>query len=289
MNAMLESVRGGYVRFDLDGRDYRIYFEEAGQGIPLLCLHTAGADTRQFRGLFNDPRITERFRVIAFDLPWHGKSSPPSGWQGEAWRLTSTLYCDMILGFMRALALEKPVVMGCSIGGRVCLNLALDHAARFLAIVGLQSAASTPRYYDPAWLEHPEVNGPVAGAATVMGLMCPDSPEAERWETLWHYMQGGPGVFAGDLYFYQVEGDFRDRVRRIDTTVTPLYMLTGEYDYSCSPQDTQETAAQIPGAKVRIMPGLGHFPMSENPQAFIEQLLPVLDEIEAAGRDATHG
>ena len=54
MNAMLEPVRGGYVRFDLDGRDYRIYFEEAGRGLPLLCLHTAGADTRQFRGLFND-------------------------------------------------------------------------------------------------------------------------------------------------------------------------------------------------------------------------------------------
>ncbi len=285
MNAMLEPVRGGYVRFDLGGRDYRIYFEEAGQGLPLLCLHTAGADTRQFRGLFNEPRITERFRVIAFDLPWHGKSSPPSGWQGESWRLTSTLYCDIILGFMHALALDKPVVMGCSIGGRVCLNLALDHATRFRAIVGLQSAASTPRYYDPAWLAHPEVNGPVAGAATVMGLMCPESPEAERWETLWHYMQGGPGVFAGDLYFYQVEGDFRDRVAHIDTAVTPLYMLTGEYDYSCSPQDTLDTAARIAGAKVRIMPGLGHFPMSENPPAFIEHLLPVLDEIEAAGRD----
>ncbi len=286
MNTMLEPVIGRYVHLGLGGRDYRIYFEEAGQGVPLLCLHTAGADNRQFRGLLNEPRITERYRVIAFDLPWHGKSSPPAGWQGESWRLTGGLYCEMILAFMRALELNKPVVMGCSIGGRVCLNLALDHANAFRAIVGLQSAASTPRYYDPAWLEHPEVNGPVAGAATVMGLMCPDSPEAERWETLWHYMQGGPGVFSGDLHFYQVEGDFRERISHIDTTKTPLYLLTGEYDYSCSPQDTLDTAARIPGANVRIMPGLGHFPMSENPQAFIEHLLPVLDEIESAGRDA---
>ncbi len=209
---MLEPITGRYVRFDLDGRSYRVYFEEAGQGIPLLCLHTAGADSRQFRGLLNEPRITDRFRVIAFDLPWHGKSSPPENWQRETYRLTSIMYCDLILTFMAALGLERPVVMGCSIGGRVCLYLALDHAAKFRAIVGLQCAASTPRYYDPAWLVHPEVNGPVAGAATVMGLMCPDSPEAERWETLWHYMQGGPGIFGGDLYFYQVEGDFRERV-----------------------------------------------------------------------------
>jgi len=261
MNATLEPVTGRYVRFDLDGRSYRVYFEEAGQGIPLLCLHTAGADSRQFRGLLNEPRITDRFRVIAFDLPWHGKSSPPENWQREMYRLTSTMYTDLILTFMAALGLERPVVMGCSI------------------VVGLQSAANTPRYYDPAWLAHPEVNGPVAGAATVMGLMCPDNPEVERWETLWHYMQGGPGIFGGDLYFYQVEGDFRERVKDIDTSVTPLYLLTGEYDYSCSPQDTLETAAEIEGADVRIMPGLGHFPMSENPQAFITELLPVLEKI----------
>lgn len=279
MTAVLEPVTGRYVRFDLDGHSYRVYFEEAGQGIPLLCLHTAGADSRQFRGVLNDSRVTENFRVIAFDLPWHGKSSPPEGWQREKYQLTSKRYCDLILAFVSALGLLRPVVMGCSIGGRICLNLALDHAREFRAIVGLQSAASTPRYYDPSWLAHPEVNGPVAGAATVMGLMCPDSPEAERWETLWHYMQGGPGVFGGDLFFYQVDGDFRDRIRTIDTSETPLYLLTGEYDYSCSPQDTLETAAQIDGASVKIMPGLGHFPMSENSQAFIAELLPVLAKI----------
>ncbi len=282
MTAALEPIAGRYIRLELDRRSYRVYFEEAGEGIPLVCLHTAGADTRQYRGLLNDARITDRFRVIAFDLPWHGKSSPPEGWQSERWRLTSTNYCDLILAFMQALELTNPVVMGCSIGGRICLNLALDHASRFRAIIGVQSAASTPRYYDPSWLAHPEVNGPVAGAATVMGLMCPDSPEAERWETLWHYMQGGPGIFAGDLYFYQVDGDFSERVHDIDTNITPLYLLTGEYDYSCSAQDTLNTAARIAGVEVRIMPGLGHFPMSENPQAFIEELLPVLDEIAAA-------
>ena len=283
MSAALEPVTGRYVRFDFEGRALRVYFEEAGQGIPLLCLHTAGSDTRQFRGLMNDARVTSRFRVIAFDLPWHGKSSPPEGWQIEQYRLTSATYTGLILAFMRAVGLEKPVVMGCSIGGRICLDLALAHAALFRAIIGLQSAANTPRYYDPVWLTHPEVNGQVASAATVMGLMCPESPEAERWETLWHYMQGGPGVFRGDLYFYQVDGDFRSRVKDIDTRVAPYYFLTGEYDYSCSPEDTQETAAAIRGAKVHIMKKLGHFPMSENPQAFVGELLPVLEEIASAG------
>jgi pimeloyl-ACP methyl ester carboxylesterase len=282
VSAALEPITGRYARFEFEGRAQRVYFEEAGQGIPLLCLHTAGSDTRQFRGLMNDARVTERFRVIAFDLPWHGKSSPPAGWQLEQYRLTSARYTGLILAFIQAIGLDKPVVMGCSIGGRICLHLALEHAAKFRAIIGLQSAASTPRYYDPAWLSHPEVNGQLASAATVMGLMCPESPDADRWETLWHYMQGGPGIFRGDLHFYQIDGDYRGRVKDIDTKLAPYYFLTGEYDYSCSPEDTQETAAAIAGAKVRIMRNLGHFPMSENPPAFVGELLPVLEEIAAA-------
>ena len=49
---------------------------------------------------------------------------------------------------------------------------------------------------------------------------------------------GGPGVFKGDLYFYRVDGDLRGRVERINTKVCPLFLLTGEYDFSCTPEDT---------------------------------------------------
>ena len=45
-------------------------------------------------------------------------------------------------------------------------------------------------------------------------------------------------------------------------------MLTGEYDFSCSPEDTQRTASTIAGAEVIIMERLGHFPMCENPAQF---------------------
>jgi hypothetical protein len=64
-------------------------------------------------------------------------------------------------------------------------------------------------------------------------------------ETLWAYKQGGPGVFKGDLYFYRVDGDLRGRVEKIDTKVCPLFLLTGEYDFSCTPEDTKRTAAAI--------------------------------------------
>jgi pimeloyl-ACP methyl ester carboxylesterase len=277
MAAVMEPIIGRYLSLTLGGVPHRVYFEEAGSGIPLVCLHTAGADGRQFRHLMNDDAVTCHFRVLAFDMPWHGKSLPPDG--GADYRLTTAGYTEMIRAFCAALDLDRPVVMGCSIGGRIVLNLAAEHAAEFRALIGLESADSQQSWFDTVWLDHPEVHGGEVCAAIVSGLMAPQSPAARREETLWMYKQGGTGVFKGDLHFYRVDGDLRAKIDRIDARRCPLYLLTGEYDYSCSPEDTQRTAARIPGAEVTVMKELGHFPMSENPDQFRRHILPVLEKI----------
>ena len=76
MNGEIEPIVGRYVHVDIDGEMYRIYFEESGTGIPLVCLHTAGSDARQWRHLLADEEFAKNFRIIAFDMPWHGKSNP---------------------------------------------------------------------------------------------------------------------------------------------------------------------------------------------------------------------
>ena len=280
--ADLEPIVGRYLGVDLGGRPHRVYFEEAGQGIPLVCLHTAGADGRQFRHLMNDEAVTRHYRVLAFDMPWHGKSPPPAGWQDEEYTLTTRGYVDLIMTFITTLGLERPVVLGCSIGGKIVLELARLHAKSFRALIGLESADyQAPWYDDTGWLHRPDVHGGEVCGALMSGLIAPQSPGETRWDTLWMYMQGGPGVFKGDLFFYRADGDFRDRVGQIDTSRCPLYLLTGEYDFSCTPEDTLRTAEKIPGARVTIMKEIGHFPMSENPTQFRKYILPVLDEIRA--------
>ena len=214
MTAQFEPIIGRYMHLDLFGRKHRIYVEEAGEGAPLLCLHTAGADGRQYRALMNDERVTRGHRVIAFDMPWHGKSSPPSGWHNEEYQLTSAQYTTMILDIMTALELDRPILIGCSIGGRIALHLALEHPEAFRAIIGLQAGAHVDPYYDLNFLHRPDVHGGEVCAAIVSGLVGPDAPDDGRWETLWHYMQGGPGVFKGDLHFYKLDGDISGRVAR---------------------------------------------------------------------------
>ena len=280
MTGYIEPMVGRYVHVEIDGTMHRIYFEEAGHGIPLVCLHTAGSDNRQWRYLLADEEFTKNFRIIAFDLPWHGKSNPPANWDGSEHQLTTKRYTETIRAFCNALDLDKPVVMGCSIGGRIVLNLAIDHAQEFRALIGLEAADFQAPWYDTAWLNRPDIHGGEVCAALVSGLVAQQSPAEARMETLWAYKQGGPGVFKGDLYFYRVDGDLRGRTAAIDTKTCPLYLLTGEYDFSCSPEDTVRTASGITGAEVTVMEQLGHFPMSENPAQFRRYIAPVLETIK---------
>ena len=192
MMGFIEPVVGRYVHVEIEGEVNRIYFEENGSGIPLVCLHTAGSDARQWRHLLADENFTRNFRIIAFDMPWHGKSNPPATWTGDEYRLTTARYTETVRAFCRALSLDRPVVMGCSIGGRIVLNLAIDHAAEFEALIGLEAADFQAPWYDTAWLNRPDVHGGEVCAALVSGLIAPQGPDAARRETLWGYKQFGP-------------------------------------------------------------------------------------------------
>jgi pimeloyl-ACP methyl ester carboxylesterase len=281
MSVVFEPIVGRYMLLTLGGLPCRVYVEEAGSGIPLLCLHTAGADASQYRHLMNDAAVTGHFRVIAFDMPWHGKSLPPAGFHEVEYRLTTESYTEAILAVADALDLDRPVLMGCSMGGRIVLNIAALYAARFRALIGIECADHQTPWYDTDWLDHADVHGGEICAAMVSGLVAPQSPAEYRWETLWAYQQSGPGVFKGDLFFYRQDSDYRDRTALIDAARCPLWLLTGEYDYSCTPEDTLRTAAAIPGARSTIMKEVGHFPMSENPAQFRRYLLPILNEIRS--------
>src|SRR5512136_614243 len=97
--AKFEAVIGKYCYLTIDGVEYRVYFEENGKGIPLLCQHTAGADGRQWRHLLNDPEVTSKYRVIVPDLPYHGKSLPPESveWWKAEYKLTKSFFIDFLV------------------------------------------------------------------------------------------------------------------------------------------------------------------------------------------------
>ncbi len=282
-----EDTIGRYVYLNLEGLEYRVYYEESGTGIPLVCQHTAGSDGQQWRQFLADKDITESYRVIVPDLPYHGKSLPPESldWWAREYRLTKSFFIAFHLALNRALELERPVFIGSSMGGSLATDLALDQPDQYRAVIaleeGLRSAKTHQADAQNSWryYRHPRVNGADRAAASMYCLSGPQSPKAYRHEVSWGYSQGAPGVFAGDLYYRHVEHDLNKTAHLIDTTRCPVYILNGEYDPGTGIAEGEALAAKISGAKFIALPDLGHFPMTEDFRTMKPFIMPVLEEI----------
>jgi len=290
-----DPITGGYMYLTVDGIEYRVYVEESGSGIPLLLGHTAGSDGRQYRHLLCDEEITNNFRCIVYDLPYHGKSLPPYGhaWWAEEYNMTRERMMAFPNAIADALELHRPVYMGSSMGGHLAIDLAHYFPERYRATIAVEGALRSAVEYVEVGMDgirrefdNPNVSRNSIGAAMLLN-MSPYSPEEAVREVQWEYMCGGPGIFAGDLFYYYYDHDMTpDQAAEIDTSKCMLYLLTGEYDPNTSPAETQAVAEVVKGCKFTAMPKLGHFPATENYPEFRKHLIPVLDEIaEASSRE----
>lgn len=271
-------IVGGYVAVTVEGWGRcDVHVERAGTGPPLVLLATAGADARQYHRLLCDEQLTSRFELLALDLPWHGRSSPPSGRHPTSYALDAHRYVEVVTATIAALGLDRPIVVGSSMAGAAVIEIA---ARAPEAISGAIGAQVGPRVANrrTAWLRHPRINQTLHVAEWTYALLSPHSPKTCRDEVWWGYSQGGYGVYDGDIAYYTRDWDIDGVEGLLDGSV-PIVLLSGAYDTSVPPSATRELAARIPGAVLRVMPELGHFPHAENPPVFREHLLWAIEQI----------
>jgi pimeloyl-ACP methyl ester carboxylesterase len=117
-----------------------VHYQEAGAGYPVVCLHGAGpgaSSESNFR--LNVGPLSEKFRVILYDMPQYGKS------EKVVLKEPRLVFNARVLNsFMGTIGVDKAHVIGNSMGGQVALKLGLDFPNRVnrLAIIG--SGATTP-------------------------------------------------------------------------------------------------------------------------------------------------
>ncbi|EMD60699.1 hypothetical protein COCSADRAFT_245609 [Bipolaris sorokiniana ND90Pr] len=256
----------------------KVFYEYSGEGKQnIIFLHTAGSDSRQYHGVMNDIRMRKKCTMFAFDLPGHGRSFPTKN--ASAHTNTEDSYVGIITAFVKKLGLRRPIICGASMAGQVCLAVAIRH--REVGAIGtIPLQGSEYLNMERQWNDRsPYVNQSLFNPEWVYGMMAPTTPKANK-QLIWHtYSAQAYGIFHGDLDFYFGGWDGRSRVASIDTASCPVYMLTGEYDWSNTPEMSQKTADKIPGAVHKSMPDLGHFPATENPAKFVPYLIEAVDHI----------
>ncbi|KRB68036.1 alpha/beta hydrolase [Noviherbaspirillum sp. Root189] len=279
----IECITGHYARLDAGSNNsLPVYYERAGNrnNPPLVMLHTAGADSRQYHHILSDPDMLAMWDMYAFDMPAHGKTMPASGSLWQSYRLDKQTYSFISHAFITSVVKSPAVILGCSMGAAMALYLGKLHPADIAGIVALEAPYQAKGRKTPH-LEHPQINQAAHNPSYVRGLMSPTSPLHQRRAAAWVYSQGGFQVYSGDLAFYSEEFDAEVDLKGLDATSKPVYLLTGAYDYSATPADSKRVAELIPGAHFIEMPDLGHFPMIENPDALLAYLKPVMRQLRS--------
>ncbi len=97
----------------------QVHYIEAGQGAPLLLLHSAPRSSRAFRFLI--PQLAQHFRCIAIDLPGFGESDSLKG------KITMESLGDAMIEFLASLSITKAHVFGYHTGNKVAAAMAANH------------------------------------------------------------------------------------------------------------------------------------------------------------------
>jgi pimeloyl-ACP methyl ester carboxylesterase len=122
---------------DIDGA--RIHYLDEGSGPAVLLIHGLGGQMRNFTHSLIS-KLKGEFRVIALDRPGSGYSTRPPGASAAI-----VAQADTINRFIEALGLEKPLVVGHSMGGAITLALALNHPGRAGALALIAPLTQLPR------------------------------------------------------------------------------------------------------------------------------------------------
>ena len=273
---------GRYTNVTVEGCRHKVFYFEAGEGIPVICQHTAGNENRQWRYLLEDRELTKQYKFYAYDLPAHGKSDPPyeKNFFGEDHLLKSNWATEFVVEFSKSLKLDNPIFIGCSIGGVIALHLAERFPEYFRGVIALAGAVPTYGFYHDWWID-PSVNTIMTNAGLVDSVM---APNISSWDRQINRMlqSAHPRSLRNDLHLWGVENADEKRVDRIDGSKIPIYMFSGEFDFTCPPQHVEDSARAIGDVNYEMLEGLGHFPMSENYDIFRPKLIRTLEEIVTA-------
>ena len=230
---------------------------ERGAGAPVLLLH-GGAGPDSFAGFADQLAARSAYRVLTPVHPGFGGTARPEGL--DSVRRLAEVYARLLA----ELELADVTVAGNSIGGWVAAELALaapDRVARLLVIdgAGLVSAA------------HP---------AADFSSLTPDqltefswaNPEGHRIDPS-AMTDEQRAIFGGNRAALAVYGGASmadpSLAARLSGITAETLVVWGEADRMFTPGYGKEYAAAIPGASFRLLPGAGHLPQLETPEAVL--------------------
>ncbi|HWM57482.1 MAG TPA: alpha/beta fold hydrolase [Pseudonocardia sp.] len=245
---------------------HQLFWNCAGTGEPLLLLHGIGSTHDDFAAL--RPRLDAEYRVLAPDLPGHGRSA------ALPHRPTVAAIADAVTADLDELGMDRVHVLGNSIGARIALELAARGRARSVVAIS-PSGLNTPgeRLHQGALMATSRLALralrpllPAAAHTTLGRSLLLAGLRSRPWrasETEAHALREG-FVEADDYWqmlWWSILADVPTGLDRIDC---PVVLAQGTADLIAVGQ-TPRYLTVIPGARFVPLYGAGHAPQSDTP------------------------
>ncbi len=229
-----------------------IYYEVYGKGDPVFLLHSGLGNGTYFA--YQIPVLAAKYQLIVMDSRGHGRSS------FDERPISYELMASDVLGLMDHLGIQKADIVGWSDGGIIGLEIAIHHPERLNKVVAYGAN------FDPTGVrldvgQNARFNAFIERDAEDYQKL---SPHPERWE---EFLDNISNMWATEPNYTE------DQLKAI---TTPFLILDGEEEEAIDLNQTKLMALLIPRAKLKLIPGTGHFAMFEKPDEFNQIVLDYL-------------
>ena len=227
--------------------DISLFYQEKGQGKPLILLHGNGEDGTYFKNQMDF--FSDRYRVIAVDTRGHGKSP-----RGTA-PFTIGQFAEDLNEWMTEREIPKAIILGFSDGANIAMKFALQYSDKIEALIlngGNLDTKGIKR----------TVQIPIEAGYRITKRFAEKSEKAKRHMELLGLMVNDPNIKPDELHSIPV----------------PTLVIAGMKDM-VKRTHTEEIAKNIPNAKLSIIPG-DHFIADKEPLRFnreVELFLQTID------------
>ncbi|MGH2538446.1 MAG: alpha/beta fold hydrolase [Candidatus Promineifilaceae bacterium] len=248
-----------------------LHFEVIGRGRPLILLHGWINSWDVWRNAMLAVTGRGGYRLYALDFWGFGDSAKPAHDGGSAFRLSS--YVEMVRGFMDNLGISSAPLAGHSMGGTVALQFALAYPERVSKVIvvgspvygrSLNPMLQLAGYGWSAWVAW---RVPAIREGIMRAILAGDSRPVRQMifrdvqrTTLQSFFRS-----IGDLR----DTDLRGKLQRLNQPALGIY---GANDNIVSPKNGPILAREAGRARLAVMHQSRHFPMSDEPEKFVETL-----------------
>jgi 3-oxoadipate enol-lactonase len=256
----------------------KLYYEKAGSGRPVVMIHGGLLNASMWDDQFEE--FARRYRVIRYDARGHGRStSEPDTFSHH----------EDLRALVEGFALEKPVIIGLSMGGYVAIDFALEYPDLPGALVLVSPGLSGYEFKSREFIDFSNRIGVAAQSEDIEAIV-------EAFQTAW---TDGPRRGPDEI-----DPTVREKVRamvnenverwdernaeyrplplaieRLDGLSVPVLALVGNLDMPGIREIVELVESEALDARMVMMPGVAHMINMEKPDEFNRIVLEFLDAL----------